>query len=236
MMRSNGQRNGVRQYKKSALPRLQWTPELHEHFVDTVESLGGRYKATPKRIVQMMGVKGLKISHVKSHLQMYRNMRERTTFDVFVPAESCNFRDGRLQYSSTWAPQGHTFERLLRPSFDESDEEKKLGCYFSGNNERNESNPIGHHLFYLESQGSLNCEMTTAKAEEDGGGPSDETFEQIPQSAYNNEDHRRQVSPVKDDRNSHSGAASTDTVDLRHLHSTKDSEINLDLSISCPYW
>nr|GMC76997.1 putative Myb family transcription factor [Ipomoea batatas] len=159
MMRSNGQRNGVRQYKKSALPRLQWTPELHEHFVDTVESLGGRYKATPKRIVQMMGVKGLKISHVKSHLQ--------------------------------------------------------------------------------ESQGSLNCEMTTTKAEEDGGGgPSDESFEQImiPQSAYNNEDHRRQASPVKDDRNSHSGAASTDTVDLRHLHSTKDSEINLDLSISCLYW
>ncbi|XP_019193067.1 PREDICTED: putative two-component response regulator ARR20 [Ipomoea nil] len=235
MMKSSGQRNnGVRQYKKSELPRLQWTPELHGHFVDAVEHLGGRYKATPKRIVQMMAVKGLKISHVKSHLQMYRNMRERTTFDVFVAAESCNFRDGRL-HSSTWAPQGHTFERLLRQSFDESEEENKLGCYFSGNNQRNESNPIGHHLFYQESQGSLNCEMTTTKAEEDGGGPSDESFEQIPQSAYN-EDDRRQVSPVKDDRNSHSGAASTDTVDLRHLQSTKDSKINLDLSISCLYW
>nr|GMC60307.1 putative Myb family transcription factor [Ipomoea batatas] len=43
MMKSNGQRNGVRQYKKSALPRRQWTPELHNHFVDTVEYLGGRY-------------------------------------------------------------------------------------------------------------------------------------------------------------------------------------------------
>nr|GMC64290.1 S-receptor-like serine/threonine-protein kinase [Ipomoea batatas] len=35
IMKSSGQRNGVRQYKKSALPRRQWTPELHEHFVDT---------------------------------------------------------------------------------------------------------------------------------------------------------------------------------------------------------
>nr|GLL19543.1 putative two-component response regulator ARR20 [Ipomoea trifida] len=42
-MKSSGQRNGVRQYKKSALPRRQWTPELHEHFVDTVEHLGGRF-------------------------------------------------------------------------------------------------------------------------------------------------------------------------------------------------
>lgn len=28
-------------------------------------------EATPKKIMQMMGVKGLKISHIKSHLQVY---------------------------------------------------------------------------------------------------------------------------------------------------------------------
>lgn len=127
----SSERIGVRQYNKSELPRLRWTPELHRYFVQTVEILGGRNRkfppsfclfvycygvlalfsvrtgifsqklfqrereravcvicpywnflllssenwlvaeATPKRILQMMGVKGLKISHIKSHLQVY---------------------------------------------------------------------------------------------------------------------------------------------------------------------
>ncbi|KAJ6736070.1 MYB FAMILY TRANSCRIPTION FACTOR PHL7-LIKE [Salix viminalis] len=62
-------KNGARQYIKSEHPRLRWTPDLHEHFVETVERLGGKYKATPRRILQMMGVNELKISHIKSHLQ-----------------------------------------------------------------------------------------------------------------------------------------------------------------------
>ncbi|PSR96483.1 Myb family transcription factor [Actinidia chinensis var. chinensis] len=71
-----GEKSGsVRRYNKSQLPRLRWTPELHQHFVDAVQHLGGKYKATPKRILQMMSVNGLQISHVKSHLQMYRTMK-----------------------------------------------------------------------------------------------------------------------------------------------------------------
>lgn len=53
-------------------PRLRWTADLHERFVDAVTQLGGPSKATPKAIMRTMGVKGLTLFHLKSHLQKYR--------------------------------------------------------------------------------------------------------------------------------------------------------------------
>lgn len=53
-------------------PRLRWTADLHERFVDAVTQLGGAGKATPKAIMRTMNVKGLTLFHLKSHLQKYR--------------------------------------------------------------------------------------------------------------------------------------------------------------------
>ncbi|KAK1368338.1 transcription repressor KAN1-like [Heracleum sosnowskyi] len=65
----------IRPYVRSKNPRLRWSDELHKSFVLAVERLGGEDRATPKMILQLMDVKGVTISHVKSHLQMYRSMK-----------------------------------------------------------------------------------------------------------------------------------------------------------------
>ncbi|XP_031402821.1 myb family transcription factor PHL8 isoform X2 [Punica granatum] len=55
-----------------AKPRLKWTPELHQRFVEAVCHLGGADKATPKSLMRVMGIPGLTLYHLKSHLQKYR--------------------------------------------------------------------------------------------------------------------------------------------------------------------
>ncbi|KAL7149638.1 hypothetical protein ABFS83_05G054700 [Erythranthe nasuta] len=75
---NNNNNNGVRQYVRSKVPRLRWTPDLHHCFIHAIHTLGGQH-TTPKLVLQLMDVRGLTISHVKSHLQMYRSMKSEAT-------------------------------------------------------------------------------------------------------------------------------------------------------------
>ncbi|KAL1320276.1 hypothetical protein AAHE18_14G044800 [Arachis hypogaea] len=66
----------VRPYVRSRMPRICWTPDLHRCFLHAIQRLGGVDRATPKMVMQLMNVKGVTISHVKSHLQMYRSVKQ----------------------------------------------------------------------------------------------------------------------------------------------------------------
>ncbi|XP_039817505.1 probable transcription factor KAN2 isoform X2 [Panicum virgatum] len=70
-------------------PRMRWTSTLHARFVHAVELLGGHDRATPKSVLELMDVKDLTLAHVKSHLQMYRTVK-----NTERPATSSDQADG----------------------------------------------------------------------------------------------------------------------------------------------
>ncbi|KAF9588496.1 hypothetical protein IFM89_011696 [Coptis chinensis] len=51
--------------------RMVWTPILHGKFVEAINNLG-LHKAVPKKILDMMNVRGVSRTNIASHLQKYR--------------------------------------------------------------------------------------------------------------------------------------------------------------------
>ncbi|XP_050279977.1 myb family transcription factor IPN2-like isoform X4 [Quercus robur] len=93
-------------------PRLRWTAELHERFVDAVTQLGGPDKATPKTIMKVMGVKGLTLYHLKSHLQKFRLGKQ--------PHKDLNDQAVRDASASEFQRDGAATSRIIGHHFNEN--------------------------------------------------------------------------------------------------------------------
>ncbi|KAF1874403.1 hypothetical protein Lal_00029829 [Lupinus albus] len=50
-------------------PRMKWTPELHQRFIDAINQLGGVEKATPKSLMRVMGIPGLTLLGKSPHME-----------------------------------------------------------------------------------------------------------------------------------------------------------------------
>ncbi|XP_062153322.1 myb-related protein 2-like isoform X2 [Alnus glutinosa] len=223
-MKKSAERMGssvVRQYNKSQLPRLRWTPELHELFVQAVEGLGGKDKATPKRILQTMSVRELKISHIKSHLQMYRSMRDRSSNMSTIVVQMKHFHPKRAHFKdvissfSLHSPHREDFgreifsedsnglRRTIEETSDNKHDQNTSTCWLSRIFDEEEEDRSRHNELHELSLSSAPPMMHSVE---------------------------RELWPSIDD-NVPDSCSSHEFVNIPNFHSSGSNNINLDLTI-----
>ncbi|XP_062014506.1 probable transcription factor KAN4 [Rosa rugosa] len=124
----------VRRYVRSKAPRIHWTPDLHRCFVHAVDILGGEDRATPKKILRIMNVKGLTMNHIKSHLQMYRNMKDEELVQEAAAAREAEEAAARAEVNEKGKHSSHSNDSYLTESINSSatppwKDEKKTKSY-----------------------------------------------------------------------------------------------------------
>ncbi|KAK4376660.1 hypothetical protein RND71_002956 [Anisodus tanguticus] len=137
-----------------AKPRLKWTPDLHQLFVDAVAQLGGPDKATPKSLMRVMNIHGLTLYHLKSHLQKYRLGKSQVTDQSFDE----NKQEGKWELCEIEPDVDDTKENEIsrglnqRTYFDAEfrelpqSDQLSLGVCYGSQNQMNESLQIARAL------------------------------------------------------------------------------------------
>ncbi|KAI0524801.1 hypothetical protein KFK09_004187 [Dendrobium nobile] len=95
----------------SKKPRVVWSVELHQQFVNAVNQVGID-KAVPKRILELMNVPGLTRENVASHLQKFRLYLKRisgvTQHQAALPSLFCNQVDAKTKCGSLGSLDFHS--------------------------------------------------------------------------------------------------------------------------------
>lgn len=84
-------------------PRVNWSVEMHQQFVNAVNQLGID-KAVPKKILELMGVKGLTRENVASHLQKYRLYLKRLTGVQRAAGRTCSVPQVQVPQTGSDSP------------------------------------------------------------------------------------------------------------------------------------
>ncbi|CAN6466785.1 unnamed protein product [Victoria cruziana] len=99
----------------SKKPRVVWTAELHQQFINAVNQLGIE-KAVPKRILELMNVPGLTRENVASHLQKFRLYLKKISVAAPNQGVICSSFDGSAESNGKLGPMANLSVQALAAS------------------------------------------------------------------------------------------------------------------------
>ncbi|GAA0184860.1 winged helix/forkhead transcription factor [Lithospermum erythrorhizon] len=139
-------------------PRMVWTAELHEQFVDVVNKMGLK-NAVPKKILEVMNVPGLTRENVASHLQKYRlyvrrkNDHTDSKFKLQTLVDSYNINGPFLSEIQRGPPMTQQIHSMEKSSVDGLEGVNRGGIITDTHQQiANERNYFNNHGSIIEEQ------------------------------------------------------------------------------------